>query len=65
MQIKIQYYYSKADSESNPFWAKSEVNNEWVCSCGTSWDEARTRQIQKLTDRLNAPEPPHEETVDL
>jgi hypothetical protein len=65
MQIEIQYYYSKADSESNPFWAKSVVNNDWICSCGTSWDEARRRQIEKLTDKMRAPEAPVPETIEI
>lgn len=58
MQIELIPYYSKADSETNPFWVKSEVNDNWVCSCGTSWNEAITRQRQKLADMLTAPEAP-------
>lgn len=67
MLYRIEYYYKKcSDADTYPFWAKTAVGEfEYVATCGESWDDARQRHIQRLTDKFNAPEPPIAEEIDL
>jgi hypothetical protein len=65
MRVKITPYYDKQASPANPFWYKSKIEDEYFVTCGESWDEAKARHIQKLSDAMIAPTPPLEEEVEL
>jgi hypothetical protein len=67
MRVKLEYYYKKcSDKDTYPFWVKTEVGeHEFVATCGESWDDAKSRHVQRLHDKFNAPTPPIAEEIDL
>lgn len=64
MRYKIEYYYRSEDNDT-PFWAKTEINDKFICSCGESWEDVRVKHVQRLTEKVKSPEPPIAEEIDL
>lgn len=70
MRVKIEYYYNKNASPEFPCWARainpnSAVKGDIVLACGETWDDARSKLRQKLSDIIASPEPPIAEEIEI
>lgn len=62
MKIRIEYYYDP--STNCPFEAKTWLNGRCYVACGTSWEQVKSRLIDKL-NKFRQTDIPQPEEIDL